>query len=293
MKKFCIVIPIYKEEPDIIEKISLKRIDKIIHNKYDIFLVKPKGLNTDNYYKILDKSCIKEIEFKKSYFTSSASYSQLCLQYSFYNKFSKYEYMYIYQTDCYLVYDQLEEWCDKGYDYIGAPILASDASWKNWKNPDNYEPQVGNGGFCLRKISVFKDLTDPKGEFRQYYNITDELLKKVIYEDKYFSNDLYEFYDLTKPSWMEALIFALDMNVDVVYNQLDKNILPMGIHAWPKNIRYWKNVLEELKDNKEVSDLCEERYKEYFELYYGENDKTTKPFNDEASITTKLYKQAE
>ena len=33
---------------------------------------------------------------------------------------------------------------------------------------------VGNGGFSLRKVEVFKDLTNPKGEFRQYYNLTDE-----------------------------------------------------------------------------------------------------------------------
>ena len=83
MKKFCIVIPIYKEELDCIDKISLKRLNTVINNKYDIYLVKPKGLNTDEYYKLLDKSCVKEIEFKKSYFTSSASYSQLCLQYTF------------------------------------------------------------------------------------------------------------------------------------------------------------------------------------------------------------------
>ena len=276
MKKFCIVIPIYKEEPDIIEKISLKRIDKIIHNKYDIFLVKPKGLNTDNYYKILDKSCIKEIEFKKSYFTSSASYSQLCLQYSFYNKFSKYEYMYIYQTDCYLVYDQLEEWCDKGYDYIGAPILASDASWKNWKNPDNYEPQVGNGGFSLRKIEVFKDITDPNGEFRKKYNLTDDKLSQIIYEDKYFLNDIYDFYEITTPSWIDALSFSLDMNVDVIYNVMNYQYLPMGIHAWGKNIRYWQNVLEELKDNKKVIDFCEDKYKEFFDKYYNQENKEEK-----------------
>ena len=190
--------------------------------------------------------------------------------------------MYIYQTDCYLIYDQLEEWCNKGYDYIGAPILATDAQWKNYKNKDKFEPQVGNGGFSLRKISTFKELTNPKGEFREYYKLTDELLSKVIYEDKYFANDIYNFYDLTRPTWPEALFFALDMNVDVIYNNGFKG-MPMGIHAWGKNIRHWKNILEELKDNQEVIDYCENAYKEYFDIYYN------KPNNDNIKDIFRMY----
>lgn len=271
IKNFCIVIPIYKEELNCIDKLSLSRLNKIIGNKYDIYLVKPSGLITDEYYKLLDKSCVNEIEFDKEYFESTSSYSQLCLQYSFYDKFSEYKYMYIYQTDCYLVYDNLEEWCNKEYDYVGAPIIATDAGWKNWDNPNNYVPQVGNGGFSIRKIEVFKDLTDPNGEFRKYYKITDELISKVIYEDKYFCNDIYNYYDIVKPSWKEAIYFALDMNVDAIYSG-GFTELPMCIHAWPKNIRYWKNILEELIDNQEINDYCEDKYKEYFKLYYGKKE---------------------
>lgn len=289
MKQFCIVIPIYKTELDEIDKLSLKRLDTVIGKKYDIYLVKPNSLKCKNYYKYLNKKCVTELSFDDHFFENTASYSQLCLSYDFYNSFSDYEYMYIYQTDCYLVEDKLEEWCNKGYDYVGAPIIASDASWKNFKNPNIYEPQVGNGGFSLRKIEIFKDITNPDGEFRQYYKLTDELLSKVIYEDKYFCNDLYQYYDLVKPNWEEALLFGIDMNADVIYEKLNMPVLPMGIHAWSKNIRYWKTVLPELKDNKKVSDLCEERYADYFKLYYGENDSTTKPHNDEASITTNLY----
>ena len=172
MEKFCIVIPVYKDKLDCTEELSLKRLYKVIFKNSDnlidwkepdVYLICPKKMNTDKYKKIYPS--IKVKEFDKKWFESTASYSQLCIQYSFYNKFSKYEYMYIYQLDCYLVYDNLEEWCNKGYDYVGAPIIASDAGWKNWDDPNNYKPQVGNGGFSLRKISVFKDITDPNGEF--------------------------------------------------------------------------------------------------------------------------------
>jgi len=272
MKKFCIVIPIYKKDLNPIDRLSLERLHKVIKNKYEIYLVRPKELDCKNYYRILKQRNICEIVFDSKYFESEASYSQLCLQYDFYDKFSDYEYIYIYQTDCYLVEDKLEEWCDKGYEYVGPPIISNNAGWKDYKHPEKYEPQVGNGGFSLRKIEVFKDITDPKGEFRKAYKLEEENLSKIIFEDKYFLNDLYQFYEIITPSWIEALLFGMDMNVDIIYDVLKFKGLPMGIHAWGKNIRYWQNVLEELKDNKKVIDFCEDKYKEFFDLYYKKQE---------------------
>ena len=34
--------------------------------------------------------------------------------------------MLIYQLDCYLFEDKIDEWCNKGYDYIGALALFSE-----------------------------------------------------------------------------------------------------------------------------------------------------------------------
>lgn len=276
MKKFCIVIPIYKEELDPIDKLSLERLHKVIKNKYDIYLVKSKSLDAKNYYNILNQKNVYEVIFDDKYFESTSSYSQLCIQYDFYNSFSNYEYMYIYQTDCYLVKDKLEEWCDKGYEYVGSPIISSNANWKDYKHKDKYEPQVGNGGFSLRKIEVFKDITNPEGEFRKKYNLDDDKLSKIIFEDKYFLNDIYDFYEIITPHWIEALSFGMDMNVDIIYNVMKYQDLPMGIHAWGKNIRYWQNVLEELKDNKEVIDFCEDKYQEFFKVYYEQENKDDK-----------------
>lgn len=272
MKKFCIVIPIYKYELDILDKLSLNRLNKIVKMKYDLFFVKPESLNCENYYKIFNKELVTEISFKDSYFENTDSYSQLCIQYDFYNTFSDYEYMYIYQTDCYLVKDELNAWCDKGYDYIGAPIISSNANWVNIKNPNKWEPQVGNGGFSLRKIETFKEITDPNGEFRRTYNLSDEQLASIKYEDLYFMNYVAKYYDITTPDWKTALYFAIDMNADVIYDKLKFKELPMGIHAWPKNIRHWQNVLDELKNNRPVIDLCEDLYEEFFKIYYGENN---------------------
>lgn len=274
--KFCIVIPIYKEELDCTEELSLKRLYKIIKGKnYPLFFVKPNSLDAKNYYKIIKKDDVREFSFDDKYFIDIHGYSQLCLSYDFYNRFSAYKYMYIYQLDCYLIEDNLLSWCEFDFDYIGGPILSTGAGWNTLdKETNKWEPMVGNGGFSLRKIEVFKELTDPEGEFRKHYNIDDELINKVIYEDKYFCNDLYNFYDLNMPNWIVASKFAWDMNVDLYKRLFDIEYLPMCAHAWTRNIRYWKDKFEEI--DQKIVDFCEEKYKELFEKYYNENNETIK-----------------
>ena len=216
--EYCIVIPIYKAELDCVEEISLRRLRKIliddkmnvgIWHEYEdyspVYLVCPKGLDTSKYeeiYNVGDKKIdLKKVEFDPEYFKSTASYSQLCINYDFYKTFDKYEYMLIYQLDCYLFKDEILQWCRKGYDYIGGPILSTDCGWdtvKESKKGKQWTPYVGNGGFSLRKISTFLDITDPDGELRKKHKLTDEVLKSVIFEDKYFCNDLYNFYELDK-----------------------------------------------------------------------------------------------
>ena len=163
MKEFCIVIPIYNEEPDLIEQISLKRLWDVVCNKnYDIYYVTYKELNTTKYYtdETINKQNISEIYFDKSFFENKNTYSKLCINYNFYNAFSDYEYMYIYQTDCYLLDDKLSDFCKLNVDYIGSPIFSTDCGWPTNKlnpitNEMEYTPVVGNGGFSLRKIKTF------------------------------------------------------------------------------------------------------------------------------------------
>lgn len=275
MKEFAIVIPVYKDKLDCVEEISIKRLNTVIGDKgYDVYLVCPKGLKTTVYTKYFKG--LKKKEFDPEYFKSTATYSQLCINYDFYNTFSNYKYMFLYQLDCYLFYDAISEWCKKDYDYVGGPILSTDCGWdtvKKSRGREEYRPFVGNGGLSLRKIETFKYLTDPNGEFRTMFTLTDDVLKNVVFEDKYFCNDLYNLYDMDIPDWPEALHFALDMSVDIVYNQMKLDPQPMGIHSVDKNIRFWKKVIPEFGDQK-VIDYCEEKHKEFFKLYYDENDST-------------------
>lgn len=275
MKQFAIVTPIYKSEPDIVEIISLKRMYEVLKNTgYDIYFIYPKGLDISKYYELVDTNIFKELELDKKYFESTYTYSQLCLSHDFYKLFKDYEYIYIYQLDVYLRENHFEEFCKFGYDYIGSPVLSTDCGWITVTEIDgeqHFSPVIGNGGFSLRKVSTFMEITNPNGEFIKHYNITQEALEQVQYEDLYFCEFVPKLYDINIAPLKIGLIFSWDMSADVLYNQFELHNLPMAIHAWDKNIRFWKKIIEEL-NNKDIIEFCENKYKDFFKLYYDEND---------------------
>ena len=279
MNKFCIVIPIYKEHLDCVEKLSLTQLWKVVGDKhYDIYFVRPdtEYFDMTEYYDLLPGGAnyVYEEAFDEKYFKSTATYSQLCMLYGFYNVFSDYEYMYIYQLDCYLLEDKLEYFCNLGYDYIGSPIMSTDCGWPTVDKDGNFVPAVGNGGFSLRKISTFKDITDSTGEFRKYYKITDELLNKVKFEDLYFCVFVNDKYYLNLASLKYAYQFAWDMNVDIIYNDWNIHKLPMCIHAWDKNIRFWKQHIPEITQS--IVNFCEQKHEKFFKLYYNEHNSSAR-----------------
>ena len=276
MRNCIVVIPVYKETLDCVEEISLKRLYTVLKDStQDVCLIYPDGMNTKAYTDIYPNLSLKT--FDPKYFKNTQMYSQLCLSYDFYDYFSRdYKYMLIYQLDCYIFYNAIDEWCEKGYDYVGGPILSTDCGWdtvKKSREGQKWQPYVGNGGLSLRNLETFKEITDPNGALRKSLGLTDEKLSGVRFEDKYFCNDLYDYYELSIPNWIDAMNFALDMSVDIIYNHLNLNPKPMGIHSVDKNIRFWKHVIPEFKEQK-VIDYCEEKHKEFFKLYYDENDST-------------------
>lgn len=265
MKQFCIVIPIYKDNLDYIEEISLKRLWEVCGEKnYDVFFIGPSPEATiiGKYKELYPTASF--IGFDPKFFKSTATYSQLCCSYEFYNSFSDYEYMQIYQLDAYIRYDEISDWCSKGYDYVGAPIVSQHCGWSN-------VPRIGNGGVSLRKIETFKYLTDPNGEFIKMY---PKLLgnDKIEWEDKHFCIDVNDKYDLEFCSIQEGFNYCCDMNPDLLFDKEYYGMeLPMFLHAIDKNIRYWKDKIPGM-ERQEVIDFCEEKHKDFFDLYYWKHD---------------------
>jgi len=117
-----VVLPVYKEILDDNEKISFQQCLKIL-NRHSITLAIPKSLNVENYNSLAKRyNVILNIEkFDDCFFTGTKGYNNLMLSKEFYMRFLNYEYILIYQLDCFVFKDELDYWCSKGYDYIGSP----------------------------------------------------------------------------------------------------------------------------------------------------------------------------
>jgi hypothetical protein len=160
------------------------------------------------------------------------------------------------------------EWCDKGYDYIGAP-------WLEDKDEQIRLNGVGNGGFSLRniekilyifskyKIQTINEESKIKQRFYKIQNKTIALRlkllnlignkKAVYYRDKNINED--GFWGLVAPKITrkfktapveKAITFSFDRYPDVLYKMNDYK-LPFGCHAWEKrNLEFWRKHISEL-----------------------------------------------
>lgn len=250
MKKFCIVIPIYKA-PSLLERETIKNMFGKIKPTYDVYYVCPERFKdehdvVDEYRMLPDLNTTHNITFTyfpDKYFESPSSYSQLCLLDDFYRTFSEYEYMYILQLDVWIFRDEFEYWCSIGYDYIGGPIISKGSLWQHL-------PNVGNGGFSLRKISTFIDICDKNGILRTSYPEIDKVWDSVEIEDKFICDTLKYIYHLEMPKVHDAFLFAWDQNANYIYENLTKR-MPFGAHAIDKQIMFWREHIKQI-DNDEI-----------------------------------------
>ena len=248
-----VVIPVYKAFVTKADIVSLKQCLQVL-NKYDICLICHEKLDLSEY-----KSCFLDSRvdfcvryFNEQYFDSVKSYNELMLYVDFYRSFREYQYMLIYQLDAFVFEDQLEYWCNKGYDYIGAPWI---------KANKKFHPTCGNGGFSLRKIDSFIQLLESSPNKRLfslkglwcYYRYRGPMhkfkyvllgllgcrntLKYFIQEeqtneDLFFSALKYDRFCI--PSSEEAMFFSFEMYPSFLYQKTGR-VLPFGCHAWEKN----------------------------------------------------------
>ena len=271
MKKCVVVIPIYKKLIENDECFSLLQCKKIL-SKYDIKFVCPENLDTSEYEKIADFEIIK---LKNDYFQSTNSYSRMLLDKAFYEKFKDYEYMLIYQLDAWVFEDKIEEWCNKGYDYIGAPWFKGFGVAK--ENAKMFE-YAGNGGFSLRKIPTFIDVlshaenSDVKIKtFKEIYTKTGQSsifnvfklpksIKKYLSknnklkialkntdecEDMIIARNLSRIYPQLKVCQAEdAKFFAFEVLPKRLFEECGRK-LPFGCHAFKKyDWNFWKEYIE-------------------------------------------------
>ena len=181
----------------------------------------------------------------------------------FYQRFASSEYILIYQLDGYVFSDALETWCQKGYDYIGAPVFrfhgSHEAGNRLWK--------VGNGGVSLRKTATFLSLFDQVMPVKTFSFFVKNIRKKgcismviktimmgisllfrsrtieyylIHYCDKRINEDMFwcdalshTRLALNVPSFIEAAHFCFEKSPAYLYTLIGET-LPFSCHAFER-----------------------------------------------------------
>ena len=264
MTKVAVVIPIYLKSPKSDEKSSLLQTKKIL-GKYPIILACPDSLDVSEYQFLTDKA----ERFDDKNFTSVKAYSSLCLDVNFYRRFEEYDYILICQTDGWVFRDELEEWCEKGYDYIGAPWFEGfDGADSNSK----MLTEVGNGGMSLRKVQShiklfenpfvihsFSDISQENHKKKMISNIINfpvnliTFLLQAVVPARFLTKLNEDFYiakygkkivkGFKTPTPEIAMKFAFENMPEKLYEMNDRN-LPFMCHAFKKyNFDFWKQFI--------------------------------------------------
>lgn len=273
MRKDCvIVIPVYKPTPSGQELSSFIRCLKILVT-HDICIVTYQDLDVSVWKNIASKHNrnINLVCFSRHFFSSVSGYNLLCLSKEFYQAFKSYEYMLIYQLDSWVFKNEIEFWCNKKYDYIGAPLFCT----KGNQGPSKIIGGVGNGGFSLRRIDYclgllnrnkWLPLVKPSRLWHENYIeevvLTTERCVFVSYlilfirtimktfgykntlsyclssgkmnEDLFFGYWAPYYWGVKSniPQETEAMFFSFDANPSFLFQKTHK--LPFGCHAFNK-----------------------------------------------------------
>lgn len=250
-----IVIPIYHDRLDDYERISLSNNLKILGagERYPVVFLLPEGIaappETDGYpvIRVSDEwlGCRNGI----------AGYNRMMMSGEFYDMFTDCDYILICQTDVWIFRDELGEWCDKGFDYVGAPwpkrAVYDTLPLRLWLGArkalcgrngrilrQDCFNRIGNGGLSLRKVEshrrVCRSYADRIAEFNRHSDhLHNEDVFWAIIPDRF-----------RYPTVEEALGFSFDVKPDYCY-RLAGGKLPFGCHGWyKKRLReFWKAFL--------------------------------------------------
>jgi Protein of unknown function (DUF5672) len=240
-QQVAVVIPVYKPEMNASEQQSFRQCMAVLGH-YPIILVKPESLDASAWQAAHPVIQIKN--FPDHFFNDIAGYNRLMVSTNFYTSFLEYKYILIYQLDAFVFSDRLREWCQRGFDYIGAPHIDPERWSVGGKDPGNYFQNRRiflNGGFSLRNVRAFIRFLTIFYFFRQTWFTNEDGLFSLHFIR------LRPFGPLLRlPGWPDALDFSLEFHPRLGY-ELNQNKLPFGCHAWEKyDPDFWKEFINSL-----------------------------------------------
>jgi len=259
-----VVIINHKTELSPFEEISIQQCVTVLH-KYPIYMIVPSG---ENFLQIENKfPSLQLIPIDPHHLANYENFNRLKIGPFIYEYFSNYDYLLFYEPDAFVFEDRLEEWCNDGYDFIGAPWLEPHAEGQMKLL------EFGNGGFSLRKISshILVSTTLSKSrrkdvfEWYKEFNVKGKIAKfpalilhlagmsnqRISYASRFTIEDIFwSFYVRPQFNWFRipdpetSLRFSMELHPKEAF-KMNGNRLPMGCHAWWKyDLEFWKPFIE-------------------------------------------------
>lgn len=260
----ALIIPIYKPFDNCSEneKTSFNQLLNVFKNR-KIYFIGPENLSINRYKEEVEQETdFNFISFNNHFFADLSGYNALCINKSFYKPFLEYSYILLYQLDAFAFRDDLDYWCSLGYDYVGAPWCEG---WGQPKLPLNFIG-AGNGGFSLRKVSSFYQISGNK-LFMHWYQLKRRiylgyhqkpyltrlpilwrLMKSFAHlsdqEDHFWAEEVprnFKWFKVAPPE--VALKFSFEAAPEELF-KMNHHQLPFGCHAWEKyGTDFWKQFI--------------------------------------------------
>lgn len=255
MNKVKVVIPLYHNElPELELKLLRNNLQKLaMHN---IALLMPEGLELDGMRGQFDVDKYEILRVSPEWLgrkNGVAGYNRMMLSAEFYSLFSDSEYILICQTDAYIDRDELLSWCDRGYDYVGAPwpmkpkynlpIIKQYVALRKAMRRDELDilrqdlfDKIGNGGLSLRRVSKCIEVCE------RYRDIIERFCTS---EHNLYNEDVFWAVipdDMRYPTIKEALGFSIDMKPKFCF-KLAGGKMPFGVHGltYHRYYKFWYN----------------------------------------------------
>jgi hypothetical protein len=260
--RVAIIVPFYKAELTVYERIALQQCEQVLGSHIKI-AIKPRKLKLPDF---LDTINFNEVvDFDNHYFENIDGYNRLMLSTEFYSEFQSFEYILIHQLDAFVFKDALLDWCSRDLDYVGAPWIRPvehtdiikaikskfqyamhtrfDIKKNGVPSEKQFENKVGNGGFSLRRVKTFYDLTIQMQDKIDYY-----LQQKGVHEyneDAFWSIEVNRKRKILNiPPLNVGLRFAFESSPERAL-KLNQQQLPFGCHAWDLYADFWRPVFKQ------------------------------------------------
>lgn len=254
--KPVVIIPVHQAEPSVDEQISLMRCREIL-GRHEIKIVHPTNLEPTQWTALIPSCSTQGVP--PEWMQSIRAYNKMMINPGFFSLFESYTHLLVHEPDALVVSDRLLEWCESGFDYIGAPWF------EGYVNPLPGAPfiGVGNSGFSLFNLQSAYAVLESKFRWYPYKTAAKDVLRRVLrrpgpsgtialkafgvagqlrgaHKISNYNCDIFwsDFAPKARPEFLipgpeKAAFFAWEVNPSVCH-KLCGEALPFGIHAWAK-----------------------------------------------------------